>query len=217
MIHLVPDPDQVRRTAEEVLNRDEFREHRSIVERILDWLGDHLHLPSPSLGNGPGLIGDLFAVVVAALVVFVIVRAVLQARHGAGRRPRRDQAATVTIDAPRSADAWAAEAARLEAAGNHREALRARYRELLARLDDRHVLDDVAGRTTGEQRAELVARRPDIAEPFATATDLFEAAWYGGAPVDAATTDRLRAAAVAVLDSPAPRPPAPSAAPAGNG
>ena len=75
--------------------------------------------------------------------------------------------------------AWDAEADRLEGEGRWREALRCRYRSLIARLAGAGVVDEIPGRTAGEYRTLVGGARPQVGEPFAGATDLFERAWYG--------------------------------------
>ena len=77
---------------------------------------------------------------------------------------------------------WRVDAEQAEAAGEWKLALRARYRWLLGELIDRQLLVNVPGRTPGEYRTELARIRPDQATAFATATDLFERAWYGNEP-----------------------------------
>ena len=44
----------------------------------------------------------------------------------------------------------------------------------------------------GEYRRELAEARPEAAEPFGRATDLFERAWYADEPVDADDLAEMR-------------------------
>ena len=89
---------------------------------------------------------------------------------------------------------------RFEAEQRWREAMRARYRELIRELVDDRVLVDVPGRTTGEYRAELAAARPPAAPAFDALTELFEIAWYGGRPTGATQHQQFRQLAAAVRE-----------------
>ena len=113
------------------------------------------------------------------------------------RDPGRE--AAVSIERSRRADQWEAEAERLEAAGDWKPALRARFRALVATLVERGHVDDVPGRTTGEYRAEVRAGLPEAADAFAGATYLFEDAWYGDEPTGEVENARFRALATDVL------------------
>ena len=62
------------------------------------------------------------------------------------------------------------------------------------------MVDEVPGRTAGEYRTLVRGATPQLDEPFAGATELFERAWYGDedtGPEEAATfhhlADRVRA------------------------
>jgi hypothetical protein len=77
---------------------------------------------------------------------------------------------------------WRVDAEKAEADGEWKLAMRARYRWLLGELIDRQLLVNVPGRTPGEYRTDLARIRPDQATALATATDLFERAWYGNEP-----------------------------------
>ncbi len=62
------------------------------------------------------------------------------------------------------------------------------------------MVDDVPGRTAGEERAAVALARPPIAAPFAGATELFERAWYGGLPTGPAESERFRELATRVAE-----------------
>lgn len=176
------DPEGVRRGADEILARPEFQEPaRSLYQRALDWIGDRLADAIGALiaGGSTGVIAWVFLALVVALVVWLVMRAV---QRDAGRRGNRGGPALgveVERDERRPATAWLAEAERLEGEGRWREAVRCRYRALVATLAGRGVVEEVPGRTAGEYRTLVRAARPPVAEPFADASDLFEEAWYG--------------------------------------
>jgi len=196
----LPIPEHTAREARdrlvEILSRKEFRPRsKSLVERFANWVGDVLDrlfspFSRPSVGSLSAL--DWVATaVLAALVVVVVIRLTRTMRSGAGRR-REPSAPLVT---KRTARAWRREAEDHERTGAWRQALRCRYRALLAELIDRSVVADVAGRTAGEYRAEARRRLPSLGEPFSGATDLFEAAWYGNEAVGPDEARRFQALA----------------------
>jgi hypothetical protein len=147
-----------------------------VSTEIGNLLGGLVHL-----GGGGTVAGAVVAIGVAALVVVMVW---LIVRHWPGVPARRGHR-PVTIAAgrrARPADEWRAEAAAHEAAGRWREALRARYRALVADLAGRGVVDEIPGRTSGEYRRQVDVTVPAAAEPFDEATDLFEQTWYGTRP-----------------------------------
>jgi hypothetical protein len=193
------DPGAVRQAARDILAGDEFKHSKSLLDRIGDWLSDHLNVKLGT-GNGPGIIGDLIWLLIIALVIYLLVR--LAGSWERRRRPATvDDSPIVEVERRQSADEWANEAEALEREGQHREALRARYRELVARLIDDGTVAEHVGRTSGELRVEVVAVRPDAAAAFGDATDRFEATWYGHRPTSATDVADLQRLAHAVLAS----------------
>lgn len=183
------DPEQVRRTVDEVLARPEYRPSRpSLLDRVWGWVLDQLGRLLDALGaQGGNLVA--WAVVLIILAVFVAV-AVWFLR---GVRADPDVVDPVTGAIGRTGADWAAEAAGHEHAGRWREALRCRYRGLIAELAVAGLVEEAPGRTTGEYLAELRAGLPG-ADPGATAlTRDFEAVWYGSAPASGQDVQRLRA------------------------
>ncbi|MGH8904819.1 MAG: DUF4129 domain-containing protein [Egibacteraceae bacterium] len=183
------DPEQVRRTVGEVLARPEYRPLRpSLLDRAWGWVLDRIGRLLDALG-GTG--GDLvaWAVVLAILAVFVAVTVWFLR----GVRADPDVVGPVTGAIGRTPADWAAEAAAHEQAGRWREALRCRYRELIAELALAGLVEEMPGRTTGEYLAELRASLPG-ADPGATAlTRAFEAVWYGSMPASGSDVQALRA------------------------
>lgn len=203
----LPVPDRsaadAQDAAREVLSRPEFhRPGPSIIERIEGWVSDALNrvLEAFSGVAGGGLIAIVILAAAAALVVVMLVRF--------GRGVQRDPgvpAVRVRTGRGRTADEWRAEAAAHEAQGQWRAALRCRYRALVAELAGRGVLDDLPGKTTGEERADVTDAVPDAGPPFAEATALFDEAWYGDAPTGPAEAAQLEVLSAAVLDKAASR------------
>ncbi len=189
------EPGRAREVADQVLARPEYRwaDDKSLVERIGGWVADQIERVTVPFGLGAGgvpvWVGWLVLVALAALVGVLIYRS----RAGW----RRDRVAgerghgRVVVSAGDDRVDWAAEADRCESLGLWREALRARYRVLVGDLAQRGVIGDLVGRTAGELVADVRTTAPGVAPAFAAATDEFEAAWYGGAPVGPAGRDRF--------------------------
>lgn len=159
----------------------------------------------PALG---GLLQLLMWLALAAAIVFVIVvivRAVL-ARRPRDETPDADDdgdlevLGDVIVDRSREPFSWRDEADRHAAEGRVRDALRCRYRALVGDLARRGLLDEIPGRTTGEERGQLELSAPSVADHFAEAADLFDGAWYGDLPVDASDLQRFVALENEVLD-----------------
>lgn len=189
-------PEEVRRTADEVLSGSEFQRppkpwFQRVQEVVLDALGRALNaLFSGGAGNVAAWV--LVALIVAGLV-FVGLRI--------GRTVRRDpgSALEVTVSPRATAAEWRERAEGFEAAGDWKQALRCRYRALVADLAERDVLRDIPGRTAGEYRLDVEEAVPAAEDDFAGASALFEAAWYGDEPTGPGENQRFRAHADRVL------------------
>ena len=154
--------------------------------------------PTIRTGSGGGGFGSIIELLLwllfiglVVLLVVVIVRALLL-RTPARRRRRTveeivDETVTaghVAIDHRRTPAEWRAEADEHRRAGRHRDALRCRYRALVGDLARRNVIDEIPGRTTGEERDQLARVAPASRGSFDAAADLFDGAWYGHVDVD---------------------------------
>ena len=184
---------EIRDRAHEILSRSEFGRHESLVQRVLDWIGDQLSRFTFGIGGGPGFVGDLIGLVVLAGVItmiVVLVRAFLRRNRSA--RDGQDDDLSIELEDGRAAADWRTDAERLEAAGEWREAMRARYRELVTALVEARVLVDLPGRTTGEYLTEYSRARPEGREAFDALTRLFEGVWYGGVHTGAEDNQRFR-------------------------
>jgi hypothetical protein len=189
------DPETVRRLADDILSRPEFRRPQpSLFDRVMNWISDRIASVFDALGGGgSNALSWIVLVVAAVAAIYALVRI--------GRTVRRDPSVheAVAVDVDRSAADWRAEADRLEAQGKWKDALRCRYRALVADLVDRGVVQDVAGRTTGEYRREVASTLPTHATEFAGATELFERAWYGDEPTGEDESEQFRALSDGVL------------------
>jgi hypothetical protein len=201
-----PAPGAVRDAAGEILRDAKYRASGpSVLERVLHWLGARLDALLPDQVGGSGGPGAVVVWLLVIVVLVLAVRAVVRSGWRPTLRGRRRRAAPAgerhefDVRAHHDAGAWRAAAEAFEARGAWREAVHARYGELVAELVDRQLLVDLPGRTSGEHRAELAAVAPALAEPFGVATDVFERAWYTDAPAGAHDVAAIRAAAGAVL------------------
>jgi hypothetical protein len=188
-------PEEIRRAAHEIVSRREFRPPpRSPVQAALDWMGrqlDHFfnHLP---YGKG-NVIGWIIAAAGVAAIVVLLVRFARNIQRDPGH------ALPVDTDVGRLPTDWQAEAVAHESAGEWREALRCRYRAMVATLAARGLIDEVPGRTSGEYRAAVTRAVPGAAPDFSGATELFERSWYGGKATGPEDSARFRELSERVL------------------
>jgi hypothetical protein len=202
------DPDETRRRAEEILRGDEYQEpeqrERSLLDRVREWIGDRI----PDLGgSGSGAGGRIFSYVVFGVVVAGAVAAVVYvlARTRGTRRTADEEAdADVDVTPLRTPDEWDAEAERCERAGDHRGAVRARFRALTTTLARRDLVADTPGRTAGELREDVAERAPTLVPAFGAVADLFERVWFGGGTAGPEQSATARDLARTALDA-APR------------
>ena len=152
-----------------------------------------------SSGGGSAIVWLLLAAAVA-LLIGLAVRAI------AGRVRDRDvddddavrgdgeeivPLAEALIDPDNSPGDWRSRSQRHRAAGEHRDALRCEYRALVGDLARRNLLDEIPGRTTGEERTQLRRTAPVVNDSFGTAADMFDVVWYGAADATPEMVERF--------------------------
>lgn len=162
--------------------------------------------PTDSGGGGSSLdllgllLWGVFIVVIVVLLAYLIR---LMIERSGGRTKRKKNAdtddtddeveeAAVAIDRSREPTNWRAEAEEHRRAGRYREAMRCRYRALVGDLARRGLIDEIPGRTTGEERTQLRKVEPNAGSPFTSAADLFDGAWYGHHEVGADDDERFQ-------------------------
>jgi hypothetical protein len=176
------DPERARETADEILQGDEYQEpegrDRTWLDRVRRWISDRL----PDLGGAGARAGsELISFLVLVVLALGAIAALTYVLVGTRSRRRADDEVDAEVDVSplRTADEWDAEAARCEAAGDHRGAVRARFRSLTTALARRGLVADTPGRTAGEMRGDVTERAPALVAPFGAAADLFEEVWFG--------------------------------------
>jgi len=146
----------------------------------------------------------LWLLLIAAVVglLYLLIRVIMNTTGwgGKSRRATADgdddedivERDAVAVDRSREPVNWRTEAEEHRRAGRFRDALRCRYRALVGDLARRGLIDEIPGRTTGEERAQLRRVTPQASKPFNAAADLFDGAWYGHRDVDAQDDDRFQ-------------------------
>ena len=199
-----PEPGPVNDQVRRVMSAGAYDYTPSVLQRFLDWIGGFFDdLFNVGVGGGGAFGGGIGGVVawlmIAAAVVAIIAVVVVAVRQRLRVGRAEVERGVAEVEHRRPAGDWRRDAEAHEAAGEWKEAMRARYRELVRTLVDRRQLPDVAGLTTGELRGELAATTPDASAPFDVASGLFESAWYGGRSTGPAENQQVRAAAAQVL------------------
>jgi hypothetical protein len=191
------DPGRVRDLTDQILRHREFQPpRRTPLQAAWHWLVTELDKVLNKLfgaGTGGSSWGAVLVVgVVTAVVIGLVVVTVVRRGRGRGRPGRHPPVVVLRGDGPsRSPAEWRAEAAAHEAAGRWRDALRCRYRALVAELVGRGLVQEIPGRTSGEYRRDVNAVVPAAGPAFDGATDLFEQAWYGDRPTGREDQERF--------------------------
>lgn len=189
-------PDDIHDAVEAVLSREEYRAApKSLVQRIREGIAELIEQALEAFVGGGR--GALLAWLILGLAATTL--AVVAVRFAGGVTRDAYQPLAAAPSRRRSAAEWRAEAEEAERAGRWRLALRARYRALVADLAEHGLVEDVAGRTSGEYRVEVATNVPKVAAPFSGATEIFERAWYGRLDTDAEDAARLRELADEVM------------------
>jgi hypothetical protein len=195
---------RVRSVTQQILSQAQFRPpKRTPLQAAWHWLTTELgKLLDRVLGlTGPSgsTIASILAVVLVAAAVAVLVWSMVRSNRRRGGRIRPPGVVLTSGSPSRSPAEWRAEAAAHAAAGRWRDALRCRYRALVAELAGRGLIEEIPGRTSGEYRQDVAAVVPAAGSAFDGATELFEQAWYGDIATGPDEQDRFDALARRVL------------------
>ena len=111
------------------------------------------------------------------------------------------------VDHQSPPDKWRRRADEHRQRGDYRESVRCEYRALVGDLARAGHVDEIPGRTSGEERAQVRELAPrfaergrDVATQFDIAADTFDSAWFDDEVVTRADDERFVAASRAVLD-----------------
>jgi len=199
------DPEDARRTADEILSRPEFREQApDLLERVLDRLFSGLQGFAGSVFSAGSLwIGYLILGVAVALAVWFLWRHL--PRSGPVSAGRRVNVERETL-ARRSRAEWLSKAARAEAEQAWDEAVHARYHAMTSGLAETEELPADESATSGEHLRAFSAAadsHPARVVEFEQATDRYEHIWFGGEQALADDVDAMVGADRKVLEPPA--------------
>jgi hypothetical protein len=190
------DPAEARDAARHILDGTQFQPPpQSLPDRLIEWGNEQIARLFDALAGGGGspVIAWLVFGLIAGLVAFVVYRLTRGIQATPGLRVGE------TAAPRKSRVEWVAEAAAHEARGEWKQALRCRYRALIADLVERDLVRDVPGRTAGEYRGDVAESAPDLAASFGGATELFERAWYGDEPTGPPENGQFRSLAETVV------------------
>lgn len=189
------EPGEATARAREILGRPEFRPRpRGLTERVIGWVLERLGELIASLsGGGRGAVVAWALLVLGGVAIALVVR-----RAWRVRRIRMESESPLAGDEGRPPRDWEAEAEAHEAAGRHRDAIRCRYRAVIAGLSEAGLVEEIPGRTAREYAAEVRLSLPSSAGPFEGLTAQFERCWYGRLPVGPDDVDRFRRDVAAV-------------------
>ena len=160
---------------------------------------------------GLGLVGQLLVVLLLAALVLAIVWLVMRWRDGQVDTNEGDDddddldeevdeaigARVIDVETP--PERWRRLAAEHRAAGRFRDSIRCEYRTLVGDLARAGYVDEIPGRTSGEERAQVAAIAPSLAGSFATAAEAFDVAWFDDGVVTTDDDERFLGAEAAVL------------------
>ncbi|WP_448629919.1 DUF4129 domain-containing protein [Cellulomonas soli] len=199
-----PDAPTARRWAADELARSEYHRSRSLLSRLLDWIGRQFD-GAPSIGLPPWQAALVIVVVlvVVALVAFWVTGPVRVSRA-------RRTVELLADDDSRTAAQLRAAADAAAARGEHRLAVLERFRALVRSLEERTLLEARPGRTAHEVADEAGRRLPDAATDLVQAGHLFDDVAYGGLAADAEQDRWLTALDARLRDLRAVRPGAPA-------
>lgn len=192
------DPDEVRRRLDTIFGRPPFVRHKGVLQRLWEWITSAFDAPRVDAPNSSvSWLGAVANLVVWLALVALVIGLVVLAVHVVRRRVRSTRVAAaepelVSSKSGRTRREWGSLAERYEAAGDWKEAIRCRHRELVADLVERHAVSSVPGRTTGELRSDVSGSSPSAAAEFDEATLLFELPWYADAPTGPDENRRFR-------------------------
>lgn len=164
-------------------------------------------------GGGGGGLGLVLVIILVALIVAALAwlaKAWFDGRSVASDdgddldeidEDLDDAVAERIVDHETPPDRWRRSAAEHRDGGRYRDAIRCEYRGLVGDLARAGFVDEIPGRTSGEERVQIAELAPRVLADFGVAADLFDEAWFNDDEVSGAHDRRFVAASSAVLGS----------------
>mgnify|MGYP001817711639 FL=1 len=169
---------------------------------------------------GLGIVGQLLVVLLIAAIAVAVIWLVMRWREGQvvedGEELDDDdrdeevgeEIGARIVDDETPPGRWRRLAAEHRAAGRYRDSIRSEYRALVGDLARAGYVDEIPGRTSGEERTqvtEIALRLGEpglaVAEQFDLAADIFDVAWFDDGVVTRDDDERFLAAQSTVLGS----------------
>ncbi|WP_375546756.1 DUF4129 domain-containing protein [Streptomyces gossypii] len=182
--------EPARDAAEDELSKPAYhQDDPGLLQRILDWLWEHLgKLLNSAADASPGGVVGLAVILVAVLLLLLA----LWMRLGSPRPAPGGDRGSLFTDGPRSAAEHRAAAEAHAADSRWSEALQERMRAIVRSLEERALLDPRPGRTADEAATEAGLPLPGHAAALHAAARAFDEVTYAGRPTDAAGYARMR-------------------------
>jgi hypothetical protein len=173
---LDPSTDQARQWFSEELARTEYRDTRSLFQRLMDWLAERLADLQSTQGTGgvsfPPIVITLVVVLLVAAVLFLLTRIRVESKAVADRK-------TLLGDSVRTADQLRREGEQALADGRFGDAVLAWTRAIARDAESRTLLPDAPSMTAHEVGTALSVAFPSQVTEIGRTMDLFDAVAYG--------------------------------------
>lgn len=187
-----PDAETARQWLVDELSRSEYSQgDQSLITRFLAWLNS-LSAPDPSFSI------PLAVILTVAIIVVVIVAALLGGRVRLGSRAQPSDV-VVSLDDARTADQIRLDARRAADANDWSAATTEQFRAIARSLEERAVLDELAGRTAQELARAASPALPRVAPGLVDGARRFDSIRYGHVSVGQPDFDAMVALDTAVL------------------
>jgi len=194
-----PGAEQARRWLEEELAKDEYNDGRSLLERVLRWIGEQLTRAESTTEAGTSL--SAHPVVIALVVAVLIAILVLLLTRVRGQRRAAEASdrglGALALSAPQFRD-LAATALR---EGRWNDAVINYTRAVARDASDRTLLSDAPSLTAHEVGARLSAVFPSHGPALHRTMDLFDAVRYGRYAAAAPDAEQARSTCQALRDA----------------
>jgi hypothetical protein len=187
---VVPDRDTAREWLSGELQRPEYAERESLLQRLITWVLDWLNgidWPGTSM-SGPQLGAAIAVIVAVVLLIAWLVAGPVQLGRSRGR-----SAEVLDTDDARTAAQMRAAADAAAASGDWQTASVERFRAVVRSMEERVIIEPRPGRTAQEAAADAGRRLPGQAASLRSGADLFDGVEYGDRVATAADDADLRA------------------------